>query len=504
VRIGTRLVLFLSVPLVLIVVLFGYLSQQRNHALFKEELSAEGRSIARVAQMAMQDAIRDHQLEDARELVDQLAGYERVLGFRLFEPDGTLVYQSAGLQVSPPIPAEALQRTLRDRKPVEIREQVGGKAVDTFILPLSDPRGFLLGAVQVLKTESFSAKINRISRNSIAALSIVMILAMGAVILVVTRLGVGRPVEELARSFREVGSGELRSRVPVRRGDEFGRLAQEFNRMCERLATAQSSLLAEQGGRRRVEARLRNAERLASLGRLAAGLAHEIGTPLSVIGGRAEALLRRLEGNGVAEKNLRIIAGQIERIARIVRGMLDFARVREPRLAPTEVGAVVRKVLELLEERLEQSGVRAQVDLPAGLPAVVADADQLHQVFLNLTTNALDAMPRGGTLSVRAGCARRPPGGEPGPERDFLSVAFEDTGTGIASEHIGRVFDPFFSTKDVGKGTGLGLSISYGIVREHGGWIDVHSEAGRGSRVSVYLPLGVAPGASAAPLAQAS
>jgi len=504
VRIGTRLFLSLSVPLVLIVVLFGYLSQQRNRALFQEELSAEGRSIARVAQMAMEDAIRDHQLEDARELVDQLAGFERVLGFRLFEPDGTLVYQSASLRVNPPIQAEALQRVLRERKSAEVHEWVDGNAVDTFILPLSGSRGFLLGAVQVLQTESFTEKIDRISRNSIAAVSIVMILAMGAVILLVTHLSVGRPVEELVRSLREVGSGELRSRVSVRRADEFGRLAQEFNSMGERLEAAQRSLLAEQEERRRAEARLRNAERLASLGRLAAGLAHEIGTPLNVIGGRAEALLRRLEGNELAAKNLRIIAGQIERIARIVRGMLDFARVREPCLAPTEAGAVVRKVLELLEEKLEQSGVRAELDLPAGLPNVIADADQLHQVFLNLATNALDAMPRGGTLSVRAGCARRPPGGEPGPERDFLAIDFQDTGTGIASEHIGHVFDPFFSTKDVGKGTGLGLSISYGIVREHGGWIDVHSEAGRGSRLSVYLPLGEAPGAAAASLAQAS
>ncbi len=498
-KIGTKLALSLTLPLAFIVVLFGYFNMRRSRALLQVELTREGRAIARVAQMAMEDYVRDRQIEDARELVDQITGYEHVLGVRLFEADGSLVYQSAHLETIPLVQSDALRRVLRDRRPDEMTSLSGGGPLVSFILPLSNSRGEPLGAVQVLQLEPFIDEATRATRESIATVTAVMVLATCVVIFLVTRFSVARPIEDLARSLRGVGSGDLGARVPVRRRDEFGRLAQEFNIMCERLEAAQRSLLAEQEERRRAEAELRNAERLASLGRLAAGLAHEIGTPLNVIGGRAEALLRKLNGSEVAEKGLRIITAQIDRIARIVRGMLDFARAREPRLAPTEVPIVIDRVLDLLEHRIEECGVKVEPDLPRELPLVIADADQLHQVFLNLATNALDAMPGGGTLLIRAEQVRRAPCDREGPERPFLAIAFEDTGTGIPRENLGRVFDPFFSTKDIGKGTGLGLSVSYGIVREHGGFIDIDSEPDRGARVRVYLPLDTDPRSARVP-----
>jgi two-component system, NtrC family, sensor kinase len=489
VRIGTKLVLSLSLPLIAIVALSGYLNLRRSRALLQEELTREGRSIARVTQLAMEDYLRDRQIEDARELVDQITGYERVLGCRLFSGDGALIHQSGNLAASPAIEGAILARVLRDGAPIETRDLHGRDTVVSFLYPLSSPEGRIVGAVQILQLESFVDEAARTARDFIIALTALMILATSVVILVVTRHSVGRPVEELVRSLREVGSGDLRARIPVQRRDEFGRLMQEFNSMGERLEESRGLLLAEQEERRRAEARMRNAERLASLGRLAAGLAHEIGTPLNVIAGRAEGLLRRLSGNELADKNLRIIATQIDRITRIVRGMLDFARVREPRLAPTEVSGVIGKVLEFLEPRFSEGRVRVEPLLAPGLPPVTADADQLHQVFLNLATNALDAMPRGGTLSIRAERVVRPHFERGGPGRPYLAIAFEDTGVGIPPDHLHRVFDPFFSTKDVGRGTGLGLSISYGIMRDHGGWIDVESEAGRGARLSIYLPL---------------
>jgi two-component system, NtrC family, sensor kinase len=255
----------------------------------------------------------------------------------------------------------------------------------------------------------------------------------------------------------------------------------EFNGMAERIEAAQEQIVREQEERRRMEAGLRNAERLASLGRLAAGLAHEIGSPLNVISGRAETLQRWVPGQEPAQKSLRIIAEQIDRIARIVRGMLDFARGRESRLQPTDITAEIRKVLDLLEYRLDEAGVRVACDLPATLPLVVADGDQLNQVFLNLVTNALDAMPQGGTLTIAVRTDDKAP--------DGLVISFEDTGTGILPEDIDRIFDPFFTTKEVGHGTGLGLSVSYGIVREHGGSIEAASPPGGGARFTVRLPV---------------
>jgi signal transduction histidine kinase len=248
-------------------------------------------------------------------------------------------------------------------------------------------------------------------------------------------------------------------------------------------------LIQHEEERRRIEISLRNAERLASVGRLAAGLAHEIGTPLNVIVGRAESLRKKLQGNEPAERNLQIITGQIERIATTVKGMLDYSRSREVRLSPTALTDVLGKVIEFLEDRFLNTSIRVETDFKRTCPLVHADADRLYEVFLNLAVNAIDAMPSGGTLSVKVGAEIRPHAERPGPERPFAVVSFEDQGFGIAPGDLERIFDPFFTTKEVGKGTGLGLSISYGIVREHGGWIQVRSTVGTGTAITVFLPV---------------
>src|SRR5206468_3269164 len=201
---GARLTLSLAVPLVLVMVLFGYIDERTGRALLQDELAREGRALARTVQIAMEDALRDRQIEDVRTLVDRVTGYERVLGLRIFDGRGTIIYEPPDLASSPFAASAALKSVLES-----------GKASETHGPHVS----------------------------------------------------VERPVAALARSFREVGSGDLRARVPVRRGDEFGRLAQEFNGMCERLQASQRSLLDAQEERRRMEERLRHAERLAAIGR---------------------------------------------------------------------------------------------------------------------------------------------------------------------------------------------------------------------------------------------
>ncbi len=492
-KIGSRLVIFLAIPLVALMILFGYLDQRNSRASLQQEMQREGRGFALTARVALEDYLRDRQVDDIRKLVEKISGYERVLGLRIFSPAGDVLWQSSSLNPYPFTQSEDLSRALRQGVTVESHRTLGGHPVASFVFPLSIPGESPAGAAQILQMESYIEEDARASRYSLATLTAAMILAVIAVVLLVTHFSVSRPIEELIRSFRDVGKGDTASRVPVRRADELGRLAGEFNTMCERLEAAQASLQAEQAERRRVEARLRNAERLASIGRLSAGLAHEIGTPLNVIGGRAETLRRKLSGNELADRNLGIITAQIERIARIVRGMLDFARAREPHLDWAEVPAILRRVLELLGQRLEEARIRTEFLLPGDLPAIQADADQIYEVFLNLAANAMDSMPRGGILRLRGEVVRATPPQRGGSASPFLAVSMEDTGEGIAPENLDKIFDPFFTTKDVGKGTGLGLSVSYGIVQEHGGWIDVTSEQGHGTRLTVFLPLPVAP-----------
>ncbi|MCI0656714.1 MAG: ATP-binding protein [Acidobacteria bacterium] len=491
-KIGTKLTLLLTLPLIALMIGFGYLSQRASRERLRAEMLREGRGIALTARVALEDYLRDRQIDDIRELAEKMSGYERVAGMRIFRPDGSLSMQSQSLEAYPFVQVEDLKRALEKAAPRETRQMLGNEPVVSFLFPLRGPAGEILGAAQIYQLESYVGEEFRATRNILAALTLVMILGAAAIVLTVTRLGVGRPIEDLVRSFREVGTGGTVARVAVRRKDEFGRLAGEFNTMCRRLEAARYSLEEEQAQRRRVEDHLRDVEPLATLGRFSAGLAHEIGTPLNVIGGRAESLRRKLSGNEFADRNLSIIVTQIDRIARIVPRMLDFAKAREPQLAPTLVSRLLRRVLEFLAERFEEAGVTVEANLPLEDPWVLADSDQMYEVFLNLITNAVDAMPQGGRLRLEAKVGHAFPPERRGEAGSFMKVSVEDTGTGIRREHLDRIFDPFFTTKGVGKGSGLGLSVSRGIVRRHGGWIEVSSQEGRGTRFTVYLPVQMA------------
>ncbi len=488
-RIAWKFALALLVPLVALIGLFGYLYQRQSEALLREELTREGRAIARVVQLAAEDYLRDRQVRDLRQLVDRISGYERVLGVRLFDAKGALTYETAALQ---PFPFEnwpELRRALAERRAVEFQRRFDRQPATGFIVPLHDRRGNLVGAAQVLQLESYIEHDAETMRTFMLTLTLAVAVATVLVVLLATRFIIVRPVGELVRSFRAVDERGIPERVPVRGRDELGWLSLEFNRMCEALEKAKRSLMAEQEHRRTVEGRLQRAERLASLGRLAAGLAHEIGTPLNVISGRAESLQRSYAGQDPAERHLGIIIAQIDRIVRIVRDMMDFARPKPARRARLDLGASVTAVLELLDRKLSDAGVTLETHLDPELPEVSADADQMQQLILNLAMNGIDAMSEGGRLRVDL---RRvegtPPGGTDGAVA-CVRLDVTDTGTGIAPEDLDRVFDPFYTTKDAGRGTGLGLSVAHSIVEEHGGWFDVESKVGEGTRFSVLIPV---------------
>jgi two-component system, NtrC family, sensor histidine kinase HydH len=231
---------------------------------------------------------------------------------------------------------------------------------------------------------------------------------------------------------------------------------------------------------RALSSQLLRAEKLATVGVLAAGIAHEVGTPLGVVRGRAELLLSKLGHGHPNAESARIIVDEIDRISRVIRELLDFSRVSRAAAVAVPLEGAARDVSELLAYEARTRGVEVEVDVPPGLPPLAADADQLKQVLVNLALNALDASPPGGRVAIRA----QP---EPGAARARVEIADEGAGIPDALRH--RVFDPFFTTKKRGKGTGLGLTIAAQIVRNHGGEIDLESASGKGTRVVVSWPL---------------
>ncbi|HZT19736.1 MAG TPA: PAS domain S-box protein [Dongiaceae bacterium] len=226
-----------------------------------------------------------------------------------------------------------------------------------------------------------------------------------------------------------------------------------------------------------VREQLRRTERLAELGMLASGMAHEIGTPMNVILGRAEYLLSRTKEEPT-KRGLETIVAQVERITKIMNQLLAFARRRPAERRPLDLRKSVADCLDVIQERVRRHRIRVETDLPADLPPVLADADQVSQVLLNLMLNAIQAMPEGGTL--RLALAR----GD-----GTVTIQVGDTGHGIPEEALSKIFLPFYTTKEVGKGTGLGLTVVHGIIQEHGGTITVESRVDQGTTFTVALPI---------------
>ena len=230
--------------------------------------------------------------------------------------------------------------------------------------------------------------------------------------------------------------------------------------------------------RAQLEEQLQISEKMASLGLLAAGVAHEVNTPLTGISSYTQMLLQGAEPDDPTTRVLQKIEKQTFRAAKIVNGLLNLARPAQVDSGPVDINAVVNDVLSLLEHQLRTGSIQVRKELAASSPIVQGIEYKLQQVFLNLFLNARDAMPKGGwlTIATRGGT-------------DHATIEVADTGAGISADHLSRIYDPFFTTKDIGKGTGLGLSITYGIVQEHGGTITCESSVGQGTRFTLALPL---------------
>lgn len=256
----------------------------------------------------------------------------------------------------------------------------------------------------------------------------------------------------------------------------------------QRLARHASNQLALRRAASNTLAELRRADRLAMVGKLAAGIAHELGTPLSIVGGRARQIAMGTLPADQVSTTARTIAEQADRMAAIIRQLLDFARRREPRLGRFDIRTLVRQAVALLEPVATRKGVKlaaAEMNEPR---VVEFDGSQMMQVMINVISNAVHATPQGGSVTLSLTQASRPPADSGLPARPYMGVVVADTGSGIADEQRKRIFEPFFTTKDTGEGTGLGLSVAQGIVRDHRGWISVESELGKGSQFFIYLP----------------
>jgi two-component system NtrC family sensor kinase len=309
------------------------------------------------------------------------------------------------------------------------------------------------------------------------------------------------PLRDLETGAKRLSSGNLEQTIPVRSEDEFGQLAASFNAMTVALRNSQSELrewgytleqkVAERTRELRIaEAETARTEKLASVGLLAAGIAHELNNPLTGVLTFTTLLRKKMPDGSADAEDLDLVIRETKRCATIIRRLLDFAREKTPEKKFTDLNQVIEDTARIIERPASFRDIEIAMDLDRELPLVWIDADLIKQVIMNMLVNAQHAIEHEGSITVRSRRFPQPKSPESGMEPvPMVEISIIDTGCGIPERNLKRIFDPFFTSKEVGKGTGLGLSVSHGIVRAHGGVIEVESAVGKGSTFRIYLPL---------------
>jgi two-component system NtrC family sensor kinase len=402
---------------------------------------------------------------------------------------GTATIFFNDLRISTNVMTADSQRAIGTRVSAEVHDKVLGQGerwtdrafvVNNWYITAYEPIVDIFDKrIGILYVGVLEAKYVDIRRNTL----LVFILITAAGMLIAIAMGyllsqrVLKPVQHLIDVSRRVSAGDLSPKIGPISSSEIGVLQKTFQEMLSSLRERDRSQRAES------ELKLLQSEKQASVGRLAAGVAHEINNPLTGVLTFTHMLLRRDDINDEIREDLQTIADATDRVRRIVKGLLDFSRQTKIKPEPIEINTLIEQTIPLVANQALVKGVIFYFEEGKDIPLRTLDRNQVQSVLLNIILNAIDATEKGGHINIYTRLATTPGQGK------AVEVVISDTGCGIPAEHLDKLFDPFFSTKEVGKGTGLGLSVSQGIIERHGGTIRVRSTVGEGSVFTISFPL---------------
>jgi signal transduction histidine kinase len=438
----------------------------------------------------------------------------------LFSPKGLELLVSTSKRNIPSAPLDLsknqIQHLKQDGHLSDLREEDGENWLEVIVPLHSGER--VIGGVRMTsflnETRSYLSK----KRDRAFILTLLSILVILITLTLFFRRLVGNPIQKLVVAMSRAEKGDLDAKALIESRDELGELGRHFNRMLKTIREThdQNIQLLSQVNQfndeltRKIEAatselarnyeelkrlnealfesqrQLSQSEKLAALGEVSATMAHQIGTPLNSISGYIQLMLQ--EGNLQPEdqNRLKIIESQLDRLGDSVKNLLTFTRQPKPLLKPLNVNEVLEELIRLGLPWLHARNVTLLSSLSSEVPSILGDPTHLQTLFLNLITNALDAMPQGGHLNIST--QLHPTPATSGKNGRWVEIAIADTGIGITEESKKRIFDPFFTTKKIGEGTGLGLAICEKIIKEHAGRLEVESEVGKGSTFSIFIP----------------
>ncbi len=520
------LTIALSVPMLLFTGVVGwYLHEQilgkvSDHVIQVAEIIAKS---TRFAMLQNQPAYVDRIIRD-------VASEQKIDRVRILSKDGRITHSTYTPEIGQTVDrkAEACSHCHQSERPLE--QVPRNERTWTFIGPAGQS---LLGSMEVIRNEpscynaachqhskdtsvlgvldiiySLDA-INSSVRNStlqIAGFSVAFIaLAALAVGLFVHRL-VYLPLRDIETGARRLSTGNLDQPIPVRSTDEFGKLAGSFNTMTDALRNSRAEqrdlahTLEQKVENRtqelhRAQAETMRGEKLASVGLLASGVAHELNNPLTGILTFSHLVRQKMPDKSPDAEDMDLVIRETKRCAAIIKRLLDFAREKQPEKKFTDINQVIEDTVRIVERPAHLRDIGIATELDRTLPPIWIDADQIKQVVMNMLVNAQHAVEEKGSITISTRRTARQPAAAPSAEPvPMVAITIADTGCGIPEKNLQRIFDPFFTSKEVGKGTGLGLSVSHGIIEGHSGLIEVQSKVGEGSTFSVFLPLTAPPG----------
>ncbi len=501
---------------------------ERRH--LQDEVIVGSESLAETIGLSIKQDMRANRQEGVREMLEsvgQHAGIERV---RIYNKEGEITHSSDSTEVGTVVdkraeacvtchygPSPNAHLNPEDRSRVftnpdgsrvlstiqVIRNEAGCSGARCHASPAQQS---VLGVLDVtMSLEPAEARLLDATRSAfLTSLLAVLMISAGLFFLISHR--VRRPINRMIAATRRVASGDFRHPVSGGATGEIGFLVSSFNDMVASLSSSSQHIedwvetleqnVAEKASQlRAAQYQVVQAEKLSSVGLVAAGIAHELNSPLMAIITYAHLVHDTLPSESQARDDVQMIVREANRCAAIIRQLLDFSRKQDelPEPEPSSVQRALQKAVELLKIELQNAGVELRTSIPDDLPMVEANEVQLQQVFVNLMMNAIHAMPDGGRLTVKADIASRGDYANvklpPHHGTSLVRIRVRDTGTGIAPEDLGRIFDPFFTTKPVGQGSGLGLSVSMGLVRRYRGAILASSDGRSGAEFTVLLPV---------------
>lgn len=483
-RLTIKITFAVLMGVALIFSVFSYQSIQREREQLKKNLSRESRHIGESLRVIVTELWQQRGEEAAIAFLQKAnQSYSQTLVRWVW------IQGETAPNYQPRVPLDQLDDLLREETVALLASSSEGRDFLLTYLPLLTETG-RIGAIELSEPMD---EMHDYVQESLRRSALIDGASIASGLLLMGLLGsiwIDRPMRKLRAQAERIGTGDFSTSVNLPGSDEIAKLSSTIERMRGQLAEAREA--EQQATQEKIETleKLRHTERLATLGQLSAGMAHELGTPLNVISGRAKLIGAVAEVPTDVTRSATVIGEQAERMTTIMRQLLSFARRGEVRKQTVDGNLLLGSVRPLLEPTAKKQGVKLDLCEADSPQPVQADPGQLQQVLLNLALNGIQAMPEGGVLSLTAQpmAAVEPPDTVKVSASSWLCIQVADQGVGMDEETRQQIFDPFFTTKGVGQGTGLGLSIAYGIIEEHGGWIEVTSAPEEGSCFRVYLP----------------